>query len=151
ESIDNYLVTAADRDAYHSWLRATFRPLLAKLGWTPATGESDDAHSLRADLVELLGKFAQDADTIKESTKLARQYLQGPNAIEPKLAQRIWEVAARAGDGALLDEYLAGMRRMRSPEQYYNVGAALAEFRGAQLAERVLELAVSPEVRNQDA
>src|SRR5215471_8839800 len=35
-SIDDYLVTDADREAYHFWLRAMFRPMLARLGWTPA-------------------------------------------------------------------------------------------------------------------
>src|SRR5215510_2856174 len=151
ESIDNYLVTAADREAYHSWLRTVFRPMLAKLGWTPAAGETDNDRTLRADLVEILGKVAQDAETITQSTSLARAYLADPNSVDPTLARSILEVAARAGDAALLDEYLIGMRRMTSPEQYYNVGEALPEFRGPQLIERVLELAVSPEVRTQDA
>jgi aminopeptidase N len=149
-SIDDYLVTDADREAYHSWLRAMFRPMLARLGWTPAAGESDDKHTLRADLVEILGKTAQDPETIKEATRLARQYLQDPNSIDPTLAQSILEIAARAGDSALLDEYLTGLRRMKSPEQYYNVSESLSEFRGTQLVERVLDLAVSPEVRTQD-
>src|SRR5262249_21278701 len=43
------------------------------------------------------------------------------------------------------------MRQMHSPEQYYNVGAALAEFRDPKTVERVLALSVSEEVRNQDA
>jgi aminopeptidase N/puromycin-sensitive aminopeptidase len=40
---------------------------------------------------------------------------------------------------------------MKSPEQYYNVGFALTDFRGQKSVERVLQLAVSPQVRNQDA
>jgi aminopeptidase N len=40
---------------------------------------------------------------------------------------------------------------MRSPEQFYNVGGALAEFRDPKIVEKVMELAVSDEVRNQDA
>ncbi|HEY6969364.1 MAG TPA: M1 family metallopeptidase [Candidatus Angelobacter sp.] len=151
ENTDNYLLTSADRETYHTWLRALFRPMLGKLGWTAAAGESDDTHTLRADVIEILGKIAQDTDTIRESTRLARQYLQDPNSLDPTLAQSILQVAARAGDAALLDEYLAGMRRMTSPEQYYNVGEALAEFQGPLLVERVLQLAVSPEMRNQDA
>ncbi len=151
DSIDNYLVTAADRETYHSWLRAAFRPMLANVGWTPAAGESDDTHGLRADLVIILGLVAQDPDTIREATRLARQYLQNPNSVDPTLAQSILLVAARAGDAALLNEYLAAMPHMTAPEQYYNVGGALSEFRGPELAGRVLELAISPAVRNQDA
>ncbi|HEY6252827.1 MAG TPA: M1 family metallopeptidase [Candidatus Angelobacter sp.] len=149
--INDYLVTDSDRDAFHAWLRATFRPMLAKIGWSPAPGESEDTHSLRAVLVEILGKGARDPDTIKEATRLARQYLQAPNSVDPTLAGSILEVAASAGDSALLDEYLNSMRHLTAPEQYYNVGQALAEFRGAPQVERVLQLAVSPESRNQDA
>jgi len=151
DAIDHYLVTDADRETYHAWLRATFRPMMAKVGWSPKPGESEDMHGLRAGVVEILGKYAQDPDAIRESTRLARQYLQDPNSVDPTMAESILKVAASAGDSALLDEYLNGMRRLTAPEQYYNVGQALSEFRGPQLVERVLQLAVSPESRNQDA
>ena len=151
DAIDRYLVTANDRESYHAWLRTAFRPLLAKVGWTPAAGESDETHRLRADVVDILGRLAQDPDTIREATRLARQYLKDPNSVDPTLAGGILNVAARNGDIALLNEYLEGMRHMTAPEQYYNVGQALAEFRGQEAAERVLQLSVSPDVRNQDA
>jgi len=150
-SIDDYLVSAGNREAYHAWVRSTFRPMLAKLGWTPGAGESDDTRTLRADLVDLLSMAGEDSETIKESIKLARQYLQDPNSVDATLAPSVLGAAARGGDAALLDEYLAGMQRMKSPEQYYNIGQALSEFRGPSLVERVLQLAVSAEVRNQDA
>ena len=151
EYIDNYLVTDTNRQAYHAWIRATLRPMLAKIGWEPAPGESEDMRGLRAALVELLGERAQDPDTIKEATRLARQYLQSPNSVDPTLAGSVLQVAASAGDNALLDEYLNSMRHLTAPEQYYNVGEALTEFRGPALVDRVLQLAVSPESRNQDA
>ena len=151
EYIDNYLVTDADRASYHAWLRTTFRPMLAKVGWTPAPGETEDVHTLRAAVVEILGKGAQDPETIKEATRLTHQYLQNPNSVDPTLAGSILRVAASAGDSALLDEYLGSMQHLTAPEQYYNVGEALSEFRGPQLTERVLQLAVSPASRNQDA
>jgi aminopeptidase N/puromycin-sensitive aminopeptidase len=43
------------------------------------------------------------------------------------------------------------MRQMSAPEQYYNVGSALAEFRDPKTVAQVLERGVSDEVRNQDA
>src|SRR5215510_9210316 len=149
--IGDYLVSAANREAYHAWVRSTLRPMLTKLGWTPVAGESDDTRTLRADLVGVLTKAGEDPETIKESTKLARQYLQDPNSVDATLAPSVLVAAARGGETALLDEYLAGMKRMKSPEQYYNVGQALPEFRGQPLVERVLQLAVSADIRNQDA
>jgi len=149
--INNYLTSDTDRESYHAWVRATFRPMLTKLGWTSTAGERDDTRTLRADLVDLLSMAGEDPETIKESIKLARQYLQDPNSVDATLAPSILGAAARGGDAALLDEYLTGMQRMKSPEQYYNVGQSLPEFRGQQLVERVLQLAVSAEIRNQDA
>jgi aminopeptidase N len=40
---------------------------------------------------------------------------------------------------------------MSSPEQYYNVGRALAAFRDPKIVQQVLELGISEKVRNQDA
>jgi aminopeptidase N len=149
--IDDHLVTEINREAYHAWIRASFAPMMGKVKWTPVAGESEETHTLRALLVDLLGRVAEDPDAIRESTKLARQFLQNPNSVDASLARIVLEVAARYGDAALLDEYLGAMGRMTAPEQFYNVSAALKEFRGQQPVERVLQLAVSPEVRNQDA
>ncbi len=60
DSINDYLLTPADREAYHAWIQSTFKPMMAKIGWTPAAGEKDDTRSLRADLIEILGQFGED-------------------------------------------------------------------------------------------
>src|SRR5205085_12250627 len=66
DSINSYLVTPADRDSFHAWLRATLRPMMAKIGWMPSASETDDTHTLRSDLVEILGGLAEDRETIRE-------------------------------------------------------------------------------------
>lgn len=151
EFIDDYLAAGPNREAYHAWITSSFRPMMAKLGWTPAPGESEETHTLRALVVKLLGSAGQDQETVRQATQLARQYLENPGSVDASLARTVLEVAARFGDAALFDQYVAGMQRMQSPEQFYNVGRALAEFRDPQLVERTLQLAVSPDTRNQDA
>jgi aminopeptidase N len=151
EFIDDHLTSDANREAFHAWVRSSFGPMMAKLGWTPRPGESEETHTLRAIVVELLGGVGQDPETIRQATQLTRQYLQNPSSVDASLARAIVKVAARSGDAALFEEYLAAMQRMHSPEQFYNVGYALTEFRDPQLVERTLELAVSPYTRNQDA
>jgi aminopeptidase N/puromycin-sensitive aminopeptidase len=149
--IDSYIATDNNREAYHAWLRATFRPLLTKIGWTAGVAESEDVSGLRATLVEILGQLAQDPETLKHSTELARQYLRDPHSVDPTLAGSVLSVAASAGEPALLDEYLEALQRISAPEQYHNIGVALAEFRGPEQVRRVLEKSISPEMRNQDA
>jgi len=149
--VNDYMLIPSDREAFHAWIRATFRPMMAKVKWTPAPGESDDTRELRAGLVQTLGALGEDPETIREAARLARQYVQDPQSVDATLAKDVLKVAARYGDSQLLDEYVAGMKRMSSPEQFYNVGGALSEFRGEQQVERVLQIAISPETRNQDA
>lgn len=151
ETVDDYLASDADRSAYQAWVRSSFRPMLDKVKWAPAPGENEETHSLRGLLFRILGGTGADPDVIRESTRLARQYLHDPDSVDPTLARTAVKVAARYGDAALFDEYLAAMQGVKSPEQFYNLGEALAAFRNPQLAERVLQLSVSPQVRNQDA
>ena len=148
--INNYLLPGTDASAFRSWVRTSFKPMMAKIGWTPGANESPDTHTLRGDLVRILGMFGEDPDTVRQATALADQYLKDPNSVDASMAKDVLAVAAHFGNEALYEHYLSGMRQMNAPEQYYNVSAALAEFRDPKIVERVLELSVSDEVRNQD-
>ena len=149
--INNYLLPGTEAGAFRSWVRTSFKPMIAKIGWTPRASESPDTHTLRGDLVHILGMVGEDPETIRESTALAEQYLKDPNSVDASIAKDVLAVAARFGNEALYEHYLSGMRQMNAPEQYYNVGASLAEFRDPKIVERVLEFGVSDEVRNQDS
>jgi len=149
--INQYLLSAADADVFRAWVRSNFQPMLAKIGWTPGANENDDTHVLRGDLIELLGVVGEDPETIRRSTSLAEQYLKAPDSVDASMAPDVLVVAARFGNDALFEEYVTAMRKMSSPEQFYNVGGALANFREPKIVERVLELAVSDETRSQDA
>ncbi|MGC2695687.1 MAG: M1 family metallopeptidase [Candidatus Angelobacter sp.] len=149
--INDYLLSGADASGFRGWVSTNFQPMMTKIGWTPAANENADTHSLRGDLIHILGIVGQDPETIRQSTSLAEQYLKDPNSVDPSMAKDVLEVAARYGNEALFEKYVSGMRQMRSPEQFYNVGGALAEFRDPKIVERTLELSISDEVRNQDA
>jgi len=124
---------------------------MAKIGWTPGANESPDTHTLRGNLVHILGEVGEDPETVRQVTSLAQQYLKDPNSVDASMAKEVLAVAARFGNEELFQQYVSAMGRMRSPEQFYNVGGALAEFRDPKIVEKVLELGVSDEVRNQDS
>jgi aminopeptidase N/puromycin-sensitive aminopeptidase len=67
------------------------------------------------------------------------------------MARDVLAVAARNGNEALFEQYVSAMRKVHSPEQYYNLARALAEFRDPKIIDSVLKMATSDEVRNQDA
>ncbi|MBZ5525020.1 MAG: M1 family metallopeptidase [Acidobacteriia bacterium] len=151
EQIRDYLLTSESRQAYQEWIRSNFRPMMTRVGWTPASGDTDDTRLLRAELVRIMGTIGEDPETISASMKMARQYLKDPNSVDASMAQEALTVAARNGDLALFEDYVSAMGGMSAPEQFYAVGSALAEFRDPKIVERVLKSSVSDEVRTQDA
>ena len=149
--VNDYVLPGTDANAFRAWVRANFGPMMAKIGWTPGAGESPDTHTLRGNLIHILGEVGEDPETIRQATGLAQQYLKDPNSVDASIAKDVLAVAARFGNDELFQQYVSAMGRMRSPEQFYNVGGALAEFRDPKIVEKVLDLGVSDEVRNQDS
>jgi hypothetical protein len=125
--------------------------MMAKIGWTPGANESPDTHTLRGNLVHVLGMVGEDPETIQRATAMAQRYLKDPDSVDASVAKDALAVAARFGNAELFQQYVSAMGNMHSPEQYYNVGESLAEFREPAVVEKVLDLTVSDEVRNQDA
>jgi len=151
QSMNDYLVTAQDRDAFHAWVRSNFRPMMEKIGWAAAAAEKGDTPRLRADLIEILGGVGEDPQTIQQATRLAEQYLADPHSVDHTIISMVLGVAAHNGDAALFDKYLAALRKVNSPEQFHNVAYALSAFRNPELVQRWLGITVSDEIRNQDA
>jgi aminopeptidase N len=60
-------------------------------------------------------------------------------------------VAARHGDAALYDKYLARSKAASDPEEHYRYLYALAEFTDPALVRKTMNLIIGPEVRSQDA
>src|SRR5258708_34195808 len=151
QSMNDYLVTPQDRDAFHSWVRSNFRPMMEKVGSANSAAEKGDASRLRADLIGILGGIGEDPQTIQQATRLAEQYLADPNSVDPTIISTALAVAAHNGNAALFDKYLAALRQVNSPEQFHNVAYTISSFRGPELVQRWLEVTVSAEIRNQDA
>jgi aminopeptidase N len=149
--VNDYVLPGTDAGAFRAWVRSNFGPMMARIGWTAGANESPDTHTLRGNLVHILGEVGEDPETIRQATSVAQQYLKEPNSVDASMAKEALAVAARFGNEELFQQYVSAMGRMRSPEQFYNVGGALAEFRDPKIVEKVLELGVSDEVRNQDS
>src|SRR5258708_31652123 len=150
-SFNDNLLTDGNTASFRAWVRSNFRPMMAKVGWESAPGESDDSRNVRADLIRILGFFGQDPETSRNAAELAHKYVRDPNSVDPTIASGVLQLAAAFGNSDLFDEFLAAMRQSRSPETHYNLADALGAFSDPNLIRRWLEISVSPEVRNQDA
>ena len=149
--IGEYLANDNDRDAYRAWVRQYLEPIVKDVGWEPKAGESDEQKTLRAHVLNALGYDGRDPSTLSEARKLADKALENPASVDPELAGGAFGLAALNGDESFYDKVLAASKNPKSPEEYYQYLYTLPQFSDPKLLQRTLDLAVSPDVRSQDA
>jgi aminopeptidase N len=149
--IGHYLVSSSDRDEYRMWLRQYLAPAMKEMGYEPKPGDTDEQRTLRARVFNTLGYDARDPETLEEARKLADKALADPGSVDSELAGGALTLAALNGDSAFYDRVLAATKNPKTPEQYYTYLFTLPQFSDQKLLERTLELAVSSDVRSQDA
>ena len=150
QTIDEELVSADDRTAFEDFTRTLASPVIEQLGWTPRPNDNNETRSVRASAFEILGYYAGDQRAIANARELVAAYMKNPAAVDPVLAARAFNVAARHGDAALYDQFIGQQKTAKSPNVYYRYLNALPVFRDPSLLNRTLEFALSPDVRSQD-
>src|SRR5262249_54655475 len=148
--VNRYLVSDVDRAAFEQWARQLFTPVAQQVGWETAPGESPDRKQLRADVLNALGYFGRDPETLAMARKGAERELQNPGSVDGTLAPVALRLAALNGDTAFYDQLVAHLKRTQSPEAYYQTLGTLTDFRDPALLKRSLDMAMTPEIRSQD-
>ena len=149
--IGRYLVSDNDRGSYREWLRQYLTPAMKEVGYEPKAGESDEQRTLRSRLFDALGYDARDPATLEEAQKIADKALTDPASVDLEMAGGALRLAALNGDSAFYDRLVVASKNPRSPEEYYMYLFTLPRFGNPDLLRRTLELAISPDVRSQDA
>ena len=63
------IVDANGREALAGAVRRVYQPVLARLGWDPIDGESDQAGELRSMVIDMLGNYGNDEAVIAEALR----------------------------------------------------------------------------------
>ncbi len=148
--IDRF-VDGDGRERFRGYVRALVAPALERLGWQPAAGEDDLTGELRGTLIRALANLGADPAAIERARQLHADALADPASVAPAVAAAALSVVSANGGEA---EYEAGLARYRAshhPQDQRRELMALAEFRAAPLFDRTLELAITDDVRTQDA
>ncbi|MFI5110070.1 MAG: ERAP1-like C-terminal domain-containing protein, partial [Terriglobales bacterium] len=145
-----FLVEPADQNAFRAWVRNQFRPMLNEIGWNAKPGDSDDVKSVRATIIHALGYHGRDPEVLRRVSELAQQYRKDPASVDPNLGGIAVELAALNGDAKLYDEYAQRMSQAKTPQELYTYMEALKHFSQPELAQRTLEMMLSPEIKGQD-
>ena len=138
------------REGLQNWIRATFGPAWAKLGWTPARSESEDERLRRASLLRIHGLLGEDPAIAAEVGKRLSTYLADRRSLEPNLAEPLIAIAARDGDLERFDRLRAAVGQAKTPQERRRFQLALADFRTPEAVERALGTTLTTEIPTQD-
>ena len=151
EPIGDEFTTAATRVPYRAWVEKLMAPALAEVGMSPNPSDDDERKALRAAVVSIAGGVARSAKVLASARGLVEQELAKPGSVEPTLLDIAIKLAALGGDAALYDRYLASSKAATDPEVRYQYLYALPSFTEPALVRRTMDLALSADVRSQDA
>jgi len=151
--IHEYLTTDATRPAFEAFVRTLLRPALTRLGFTPGTAgaaEDDESRSLRAIVVNALGRIGRDPEIVKYARTAVDRALAGDVALDPTLKGSLVHIAAENGDARLFDALTAAAGRATTPSERVLYLYATTDFREPALVDRALGRALTSEIRTQD-
>jgi len=151
ETIQRYLTTPDDKAQFRDFVASLYRPMIAELGYTPKPGESADTQQLRREAFDALALVAEDPAAIAKAKELTLQEIKQPGSVDAELLSVAVPAAARFGDAALYDQFLAALKQEKEPERHYDFLHALTLFRQPELVKRSFAMAEGLDIRNQDA
>ncbi len=150
DTVNEHLLTDADRPAFQAWMRSQFSPLLQQLGYNGRADDTPEVKQKRAILFEGLGTIADDPQVIQQARTMVQEYMKDPTSIDPTLAGAVVQVAAWHGDAELYNQFKAQLQKVHSPQEYYRYFYALAQFPEPALSKETMESTLTPAVRGQD-
>jgi alanyl aminopeptidase len=131
---------------YQRFLRHNFDERARQLGWTPKPDEPDNVRLLRPDLVPAMATTAGDEQLADEGKKLAQQWLDNPDSINPNMVSAVLDTGAYYGDQGLFEKYLAAFKKTNDLHEQQRLIRALAGFRNPVAIKTGMEDVVSGDI-----
>jgi hypothetical protein len=145
------LLPDALRPAFARFVRDTYGPRARALGFRQKPGEPSTDTLARPRMLALVGGVGEDAAITTQAQTLARRWLDDPNALGDEVVGAVLSMAARRGDRALFDRYLAAARAATDRRQRSRLLGALGAFEDTVLADLALGHVLSGEFDIRDA
>jgi aminopeptidase N len=120
-------------------------PAFSRLGWEEKAGEPAEDRQLRSLLAGAMAR-AGDPGAIAEGRARFARYLADPASVSPSMIDFVLNVAGRYGDKAAYDALAARAMQTQSSEERNRIGRALVKSSDPALAERTLQMALSPQL-----
>jgi puromycin-sensitive aminopeptidase len=147
EQID-HLVDGETRVALQARVRELVGPALERIGWEERAPDTDRDRELRGALIGAMTNLGADPDARARVADLFRRLCADPKTVEANVAAAVVRATAAAAE---IDTIFEKFQNGETPQEELRFLYALAEVRDPDQMRRVLELAMSPAVRTQNA
>lgn len=149
--LDEHLISESLRPRYARFIRKLYGAQARELGFAVRPDEDEATQLMRGSIVSLVAVNGEDGTLAKEALALANAWLDDRKAIDDQMVEPVLEIAAHHGDAKLFERFLAAARASKDRKERARLLGALANFRPPELAQRVLDLAISGEFEVREA
>ncbi len=144
-------VEGNSRDHFKAFVRGLVGPVLDTVGWTPLSQESDLTGELRGVLIRAHAILGDDVHSQGRARDCHELHLADSRAVDPVVAGAALSVVAATGTAADYEACLRRYRQTDNPQAKLRELAALSQFPGINHTVQTLELALTDEIRTQNA
>jgi len=136
---------------FEALIRDRLGEVTARLGWAPKPDEGDLERQLRGEILRTMGVLGNDADIQAQAKACYADSETAVSSADPSVLTAAIAILAHAGAEREYETFLSRFKSAKTPQVEQRYLHALTGFRPPELVDRTLKLAVSGEVRTQDA
>lgn len=148
-TLESLLFGEKPYEEFQSYGRKLYKKISRHVGWTERKGERHTETFLRPLVLGAAGSFG-DESVIMQAKKLFKEHLRG-KSISPNLRGIVYRLTAENGGEKEYEAFLKLFRAESLHEEKNRLMRALASFPNQKLINHSLKIALSSEVRYQDA
>ncbi len=142
---------AADRPALRSFVQRVCQPMWRRLGWDPPDDEPKRLSLTRSRLMAALALLGDDAGVRDEAAARFQRYVEDGSGLSPDLLTAVTRVVVTSGGSAAWHHAFDLYKLAVTPQDKVRYLFALPDTDDIALLGETLDLALSEEVRSQDA
>jgi len=145
------LLDGDERLALQARVRALVGPALERFGWDERPGDADRDRELRGALIGAMANLGAEPDARSRVVDLFHRYCADSTSVEANVAAAVVRATAATGGPDEIDTIFDKSGDGDTPQEELRFLYALSEVRDPEQMARVLELAMTPAVRTQNA
>ena len=143
--IDRLYQDTPGQAAFRGWARRRLRPLMARVGWGGGPPSKDRFAVLRPALITAMAEL-EDPAVLGEAARRYAGFRRDPASLPAGLRGAVLGIAGRQADAAAFDALRLKARSAHDPQEQRQYLLALARAEDPAIAQRALDLSLSPEV-----